>query len=101
MIDAVLFDCNAIQLRVGDRGSELTIVDSQVQAEGEIVSFAGIIQALTLSRDEHISRLKRYIQFLDERISNGGCNCLLQFLLADRCLDCERAILIALISLHI
>jgi len=49
MIDVVLFDRNAIQLRVGDRGSELTIVDFQVQAEGEIVSFAGIIQALTKS----------------------------------------------------
>ena len=58
MVDAVLFDWYSIQLRVGDQCCELTIIDSQIQAEGERISFARIAQALTLSCDQNVSRLQ-------------------------------------------
>ena len=47
-----------MQLRLGDRRCELTMADSQIQAEGEGIGFAGVSQALALPGNENISRLK-------------------------------------------
>ncbi len=45
VVDAALFDGSAVQLRVRDRSSELTVTDAQIEAETERIRLAGVVQS--------------------------------------------------------